>query len=83
MVTSIKDTMYPVIGDLVGNIRAAITKYASRHVQLYVRTDIFPNKRASCKLIAGLNRAVLIAEVLQVTFPGLVAHGAIQGVIDE
>src|SRR4030095_14525874 len=83
MISPVQNSMFPFISQLISYINAAITQYASRHVQLYVWTNIMFFKSSSCKFIPRRISSVLIAKVLQVTFTGLVADRAIQRMIDQ
>ena len=77
MVSPIHNSMHSFVGNLICYISAAVTKNATGHVQLYVRTNIFFFKSAAGKLVAGAFFAMIVAEILQVALTGLVANRTI------
>ena len=83
MVASIQNTMHSFISQLIRNISAAITKYAPHHVQLNVLTYIFFDKCSSFKLVSCTCLAMLITQVLQMTFACLITDGTIKRMIDQ
>src|SRR6218665_1525283 len=77
------NAVHTVVGDLVGGFHTAVAKNAAVHVQLDLIANIDHLILAALELEAGAYRAVLIAQVLQLAFSGLVAHRAIERVVDE
>jgi hypothetical protein len=83
MIAAIQYTMHAFIRNLVGHIHAAEAKNATRHVQLYIGTKIMFFECASLKFVACAFLAMIIAEILQVTFTGLIADGTIERMVDQ
>jgi hypothetical protein len=71
------------VGKLVSGEYTAIAKNAAGHVQLNIGTQIVLFKCTPWKFISGTFLTMFITQVLQVAFPGLVADGTIQGMVDE
>src|SRR5690606_10352841 len=82
-VATADDAMYAFLGQLVSYVHATITENTARHVQLYFVTDVDLIKRAPLKLITGSFHAVLVREVLQMAFSGLVANRTVQRVVNK
>src|SRR5574343_493756 len=83
MIPAIEHTMYPLIGYLISRKHTTVAKNTAGHVELDILTQIVFLKRTTFEFVAGSFAAVFIAEVLQMTFTGLVTNGAIQRVIDQ
>ncbi len=83
MVAAAKDAVLAVVGELVCREHAAVAKDAARHVQFDVLADIFLLESSAFEFEPGGGYAVLVAEVLEIAFTGLVAHGAIQRVVQQ
>ena len=83
MVATVENAVLAFFGYLIGNVHAAVAEYAARHVQLDKGAEINLFKGATWKFVTGSFFSVLVAQILQVAFAGLVADGAIEGVVDE
>lgn len=83
MVAPTDDAVNPAVRDLLANLHAAVAEDAAVHVQLHLFTNVNRLESAAAELAAGVQLAVLVAEVLQVALARLVAHGAVERVVDE
>jgi hypothetical protein len=83
MITPVKHSVFTLFSQLIRNIHATVTKNAARHVKLYIWTEVVLFESTPFKFVPCCFGAVLVAEILQVTFARLVADWAIQRMIDE
>src|SRR5665213_87160 len=83
MISSVQNTVFAFLGELIGHIHATVTEDAAGHVQLNIGTYVVLFKYTSFKLVPGSLFAVIVTQILQGTFSGLIADGTIQRMIDE
>jgi hypothetical protein len=83
MVAPVHHTVNTVIGKLVGSHYTTVAKDATVHVQLYLVANVFGLKSPFILNKARFGSTMLKAKVLQVALTGLVAHRAIQRVVDQ
>lgn len=83
MITSVKYAMNTFFSELVGNKNAAITKYATGHVQLDIFTKVVFFEGTLLVFETGAFFSMFIAKILEVAFAGLVADGTIKGMIKQ
>ena len=79
--TAVENTVNAVVSKLVSHKCTAITQDATCHVQLDLISDIDLFKRPPFFLVTRLCSAMLVREILKITFPGLVTYGTINRVI--
>ena len=82
-IAAAQHAVHAVGRELVGHVHTTVAQDAARHVQLNERADVDFLERAALFLVAGRAQAVLKGEVLQVALAGLVAHRAVERVVDE
>lgn len=83
MVATADDTVYAVVGQLIGSEHAAVAQDATRHVQLDIRPNIDFLKSTTLELVACIGRTMLISKVLQMALTSLIANRAIEWVVEE
>ena len=83
MVTPVEYAMLTFVGKLISHIHAAVAKNATRHMQLNVWTDVVFLKRSACEFVTCSFATMFVAEILKVTFTGLVADWTIERVVDK
>src|ERR1700712_1134090 len=83
MIAAVENSVFAVRGKLIGDVHAAVAEDATRHVQLDVWTDVVFLKGSPFKLIPGAFGPVIVTQVLQRTFVGLVTDRAVERMIDE
>jgi hypothetical protein len=68
---------------LIGRVHTAVAENATRHVQLYIRTQIVFFKSAAREIVTRACLTMIVAEILEVTLTSLVAYRAIERMIDK
>ena len=82
MVPAVEYPVYALVRELVGHMGAAVTEDTTCHMQLYIRTDILLFKCPSFEFVAVAFFAMFVAQVLHVTFTGLIAKWAIERMVE-
>src|SRR5688572_14602401 len=83
MIAAVKYAMFAFVSYLVRYINASIAKNATGHMQLDEWTKIHSVECSPFKFVTCTFFAMLVAEILQVTFSCLIADGTIKRVIDQ
>ena len=83
MVSPAQNTMNTFFCKLISCKDAAVTENTTGHVQLNVWPKVVFVKRPALEFVTCPLFAMLITKILKVTFPGLIAHRAIEGMIKE
>lgn len=78
MITPVEYAVYALLCYLVCGEDAAVAENATGHVKLDIFAEVVLFESAACEFIAGTFLAMLVTEVLQVAFAGLVADRAIE-----
>src|SRR5690554_924113 len=82
-VTTVHNTVYPLLGQLICHKYTAETHDTTVHVQLDFISYIYTVKCTFGKFISGFSYPMLIRQVLQITFACLVTYRAIQWMVDQ
>src|SRR5690606_36491945 len=83
VIAAVEDPVNAVICDLIRDIGTAVTQDATRHMQLDLVAYLVRFERSAFFLIARVGHAMRVGEVLKITFAGLIADRAIEGVIEQ
>lgn len=83
MISPVEHTMHAFLGYLVCGEDAAVAEDAAGHVKLDIFAEVMLFESAAREFVAGTFLAMLVTEVLQVAFAGLVADRAIEGVVKQ
>src|SRR5690606_4807681 len=83
MITAIHDSVYAVVGQLIGHHHTTITQDATVHVKLDLIADILRLERTLLLDKTRLCFSVFETQVLQVAFSSLVANRTVERVVDQ
>src|SRR5688572_1402519 len=83
MISAVQHAVLTFFCDLVGDIYTTVTKYATRHVELDIRSEVYLIECSPRKFISSFFPAVFIAEILQVALSGLIANRTVERMVKE
>src|SRR5690606_22473797 len=83
VITTEHHTVLTTTGNLVSCFHATVTQNTTVHMQLDFVSDVLRLKCSSFEFVSCFFFSVFVAQILQLTFSGLVTNRTIQRVVDQ